>query len=215
MANDVVTSIKRLLRSPRIKFGNGLLKKPNTDIKDFVKDLNNMKVNRDGVVEKRKGSRCMVNKVDDINMDWQLYFSEEISGSEVAFLVNAVGEIYCFTDAFPETLFRINKTGFSQFYYKDNKFYSYELLFERGSRYDKIIRDDTITIYNEYGDFFTFNKFGAISFSYTSDNQEFYLVKQRLEGLRTATANLMADLSPCIYMDVVFTRMDPPETFNL
>ena len=211
----VIESIKRLFRSPRILFNKGLLKKPNTDINGFVKDLNNMGIDRDGVVERRLGSRCMITPVTDINMDWLLYFSEEISGTELAFLVNGAGEIYCFCDSFPEALFRINKTGFTQIYYKDLKSYSYELKFERGSIFDKIVRDDSISIYNEYGDIFTFNKFGAVSFSYTSNNQEMFFVKSRLDGLRDVTADLINDLSPCVYLDVTFTRMNPPETFNL
>jgi len=211
----MLESIKRLFRSPRILFNKGLLKKPNTDINGFVKDLNNMKIDRDGVVERRLGSRCMVTPVTDINMDWLLYFSEEISGTELAFLVNGAGEIYCFCDSFPEALLRVNKTGFTQIYYNDAESFSYELKFERGSIFDKIIRDDSVSIYNEYGDVFTFNKFGAISFSYTSDNQEMYFVKARLDGLRNVQFNLLNTLSPCIYLDVNFTRMNPLETFSL
>lgn len=199
---------------PNLTFEKGLLERDNDSIPGYVSDLKNCEI-KDGAVERRLGSKCLDTPISPRR--WMLRFSEKISGAEIFFCVDSNGAIYAFSDRFPERPFVVNKTGFTQFVYKEvgnvntvpDK--SYELRFDRGTAFWYLPRADKFYIVNNYGDYFSISKFGMVQFLYNTNKNHTVNTVYRLRAVRNFSVT-----DDCgLYVDAKFNRMKYARPFYM
>ena len=197
----------RIFKSPRLLFNKGIMSKSNDNAQGYVSDLVNMEIDSEGVVKRRMGSFCLLNPDDD--REWLLYFATKISGCDLVFLIDFSGNIYCVSENFPEKLFVLNKSGFTKLYYPGTDTFSYEVKFDRGTKFFYVDRPETLTMMNDFGDTITINKNGSIRFLGTSDQQESYETASRrdFDSVTWATYGL--------YVNAKYTRKKIINTFDL
>lgn len=196
----------RKLRSQRIMFMNGLMDKPNNNAEGFVSDIVNMEISEDGVAQRRKGSFCLYNP--STAKEWYLWLSTKISGCDIIFLMDYSGNIFCLDESYPEILMTLNKSGFTKIYYPDTKEFSYEIRFDRGTKFFYQDRADTLTFMNDFGDTITINKKGSIRFAGTSGVQESYdpSTRSHVESFPTDAA---------VFMNVAYSRKNNLSSFYM
>lgn len=209
MSDSVRDELRRLISSPKVNFNNGFADLPLDAIIGHASDGKNIDIEF-GAVEKRSGSKVLDNPSQ--SRMWQIQFEETISGTSLHFGITWQGTLIAFCDEFPEVPLVVNKTGFTKFVYTDvdpNKINaSYEVKFDRGTRFWHIPGSNSFIIVNDYGDYFVVRKNGCIQFLSDTNVYHMYNTVGRTFKLRYQEVETAG-----VYVDAVFNRQTDPHPF--
>ncbi len=160
---EIIRELATLARNPKISFEKGLIKTLNNDKLGFVSDMNNMEINDNDVLMRRRGTRLMSNPGEP----HKFHFIESafINGVEFMFGLDYKRSLYCWLEFWPELTMEVYDNSFLKKHTQNTPLGAIKtshLSFQRGSNFWFNDFEDHIDIINNYGDAYRIMKGGFV-----------------------------------------------------
>ncbi|HPS30216.1 MAG TPA: hypothetical protein PLZ43_08170, partial [bacterium] len=185
--DSTILNAIRLAKTQPVTFGRGLIRTDDNSVLGYVSDLNNMEVDRNGNVRRRKGTVAM--NSGKLNDKWYFLESYQIAGVPILFGLSYKRELWAWIDTWPEVDIKVcDKNTYGRFpHYSANStdpVFNTWVSFSRGSSFHVLKTDRHITIVNNLNDAIRIYSKGCFALAAYKEDVTQVFAKEDIEAVR-------------------------------